>query len=91
MNGLGFTYFFEDSSNSPFISTCLGFSHIQPYILEYPYKSKETLGFTAGFGYEFYKHFFIEMDLGYGLPENSSDIYDDSRYAIMLTINWIGY
>lgn len=88
--GIGVSYYFNEKSPSPFLSSViLGFSNIANFEEG---KNNFGLGLSWGAGYEFASHWNLQLDFCYGLAR-----MDDSDYGIknvltfMLTLNALAY
>ncbi len=93
--GLGSSYYFSDSSDSFFMTAGIGYNNLG--VLEYG-DNYLTYGLTIGGGYEFSKHFDVELDFLFGADNDEWDYVQDyvrikygTRYSVLLTLNWTGY
>lgn len=92
ISALGVTYYFKPEAPSPFTAGGIGFSTWNA-----PFESDSDtwigLGLFAGAGYEFTKHFNIEVDLLWGKPGDSELGIDVSTNAlsVKVTVNALAY
>jgi len=90
--GLGITYFLQPSAPSAFLTGGIGFSSwAAPF--EEDVDPWYGLGVSAGAGYEFAPHWYIEGDVCWGSPSTEESGLEVSANAVSakLTLNVIAY
>ena len=90
--GLGVTYFFQPTAPSAFVSGGIGVSTWTVPFEVYA-DAWYGVGVSAGAGYEFAPHWYIEGNVCWGNPSTEESGFDFSTNALSakLTLNWIGY
>ena len=94
LSALGVTYYFKPEAPSYFITGGFGFS-----TLSLPFEShSETKvggGLFAGAGYEFTRHFNVELDLSWGKVSSFLNLFGieptTTAFSVSLTVNALAY
>lgn len=92
IGGLGVTYFFQPTAPSAFVSGGIGFSSwMAPF--EEGAEAWYGIGVSAGAGYEFTPHWYIEGNVCWGNPSTEEYGIDLSTNSLSakITLNVIGY
>ena len=92
IGGLGVTYFFQPTAPSAFVSGGIGFSTwTAPF--EEGADTWYGVGVSAGAGYEFAPHWYIEGNVCWGNPsiEEYGVNFSTNSLSVKLTLNVIGY
>ena len=88
VGGLGVTYFFQPTAPSAFVSGAIGLSSwAAPF--EEGAEAMSGFGISAGGGYEFSPHWYVEGNVCWGNP--SLDDYSTDSLSFKVTMNVIGY
>lgn len=90
--GLGITYFLEPGAPSIFLTGGVGYSSwALPF--EEGVDAWYGLGVSAGAGYEFMPHWYVEGDIRWGNPSTEDSGFDisASTLSVSLTLNVIAY
>jgi len=92
IGGLGVTYFFQSTAPSAFVSGGIGFSSwTAPF--EEGAEAWYGIGVSAGAGYEFSPHWYLEGNVCWGKPSTEEYGVDFSTNSLSfkVTLNVIGY
>jgi hypothetical protein len=92
LGGLGVTYFLQPTAPSVFLAGGVGFSSWAAP-LEEGVEAWYGLGVSAGAGYEFAPHWYIQGDVCWGNPstEEGGDDFSTNALSVKLTLNVMGY
>ncbi len=92
IGGLGVTYFFQPAAPSAFLTAGVGFSS---WAAPFEEESDDWLGIgvSAGAGYEFAPHWYIEGNVCWGNPSTEEEGWDISTNVLTVefTLNVIAY
>lgn len=85
MSGLGATYFIETRSPSPFVHGSFGIAAWNELAANGVTEAEAGLGISIGGGYEFARHWLLDVDIVYGRPGGRSIT------TLRTAINWLLY